>query len=183
MKTFTHRDAPAPPRRQTHGHKGVRGENPPPVTVHLSTPADPTYCTGCSAVYSRKVWRWAEGPFDPRLEIAARALCPACRQVRDGSYFGLVTLMGEFNAEEEKHLMARIRAVAHRAGYTQPERRIVSIRRLEPGLEIRTTSEKLAHRIARELQKAFGGEATYRWSEHEGALRAVWMSERSMALR
>jgi NMD protein affecting ribosome stability and mRNA decay len=149
---------------------------PPPVTVHLPTPADPTLCTGCGAIYSHKVWRWAEGPFDERLEVAARALCPACRQVRDGTYFGLVSAVGDFDTEEEEGLLARIQAVARRAGHTQPERRIVSVRRLEPGLEVRTTSEKLAHRIARELVKAFGGEATYRWSEHEGALRAVWTS-------
>jgi len=170
-------------RPRPHVRKGLRGDNPPPVTVHLPTPADPTLCTGCGALYSHKVWRWAEGPFDPRLEDAARALCPACRQVRAGSYFGLVAVVGDLDREEEEHLVARIQAVARRAGHTQPERRIVSIQRLSPGLEIRTTSEKLAHRIARELQKAFGGEATYRWSEHEGALRAVWTAPQRVAAR
>ena len=103
--------------------------------------------------------------------------------MRAGSYFGLVAVVGDLDREEEEHLVARIQAVARRAGHTQPERRIVSIQRLSPGLEVRTTSEKLAHRIARELQKAFGGEATYRWSEHEGALRAVWTAPQRVAAR
>lgn len=183
MKTHTHRGAPPRPQRQGHGRKGMRGDNAPPVVLHVSAPADPTYCTGCGAIYSRKVWRWAGGPFDARLETAARALCPACQQVRKGSYFGLVIALGEFDAHEEERLLARIQGVARRAAHTQPERRIVSIRRRTDGLEVRTTSEKLAHRVARELQKAFGGEAEYRWSEREGALRAVWTSPQQLAAR
>ena len=181
MKTHVHGGAPPRRQRQAHGRKGMRGETPPPVVAHLTAPADPTYCTGCGAIYSRKVWRWAGGPFDVRLETAARALCPACRQVHEGSYFGLVIVLGEFDPHEEERLLARIQAVARRAAHTQPERRIVSILRREGGFEVRTTSEKLAHRVARELQKAFGGEAEYRWSEREGALRAVWTSPHLLA--
>ena len=33
-------------------------------------------------------------------------------------------------------------------------------------LEVLTTSQKLAHRIATELRKAFGGRTTYAWSIH-----------------
>jgi hypothetical protein len=40
-----------------------------------------------------------------------------------------------------------------------------------------TTSQKLAHRIARELQKAFGGRARYTWSDQDGALTAIWQGE------
>jgi hypothetical protein len=42
------------------------------------------------------------------------------------------------------------------------------------GLEILTTSQKLAHRIARELEKAFGGRARFTWSDREGSLDATW---------
>ena len=41
-------------------------------------------------------------------------------------------------------------------------------------LEILTTSQKLAHRIARELEKAFGGLAHYTWTDREGILDAKW---------
>ena len=44
-----------------------------------------------------------------------------------------------------------------------------------------TTSQKLAHRIARELQKAFGGRARYSWSEQNGSLTAIWQQETRLA--
>jgi hypothetical protein len=51
---------------------------------------------------------------------------------------------------------------------------VVSIeRRPEGGLEILTTSQKLAHRIVHELKKAFGGRAVYRWAD-DGHLDARW---------
>ena len=34
--------------------------------------------------------------------------------------------------------------------------------------------QKLAHRLARELEKAFGGETSYTWSDRDGSLRATW---------
>jgi hypothetical protein len=58
-------------------------------------------------------------------------------------------------------IVRRIRNVARRSGFTQPERRIVSIGRDESRLEVLTTSQKLAHRIASELVKAFGGRASF----------------------
>jgi len=46
-------------------------------------------------------------------------------------------------------------------------------------LEILTTSQKLAHRIAHELAKAFGGRAKYQWGRADGeaGLLATWQSE------
>jgi len=44
-------------------------------------------------------------------------------------------------------------------------------------LEILTTSQKLAHRIAHELAKAFGGRAKYQWADGEPGLLATWQSE------
>ena len=67
----------------------------------------------------------------------------------------------------------RARNVAARAAYTQPERRILSFR-TRTGLEVPTTSQKLAHRIARELEKAFHGRASLSWSDRDGRLTATW---------
>jgi hypothetical protein len=58
----------------------------------------------------------------------------------------------------------------------QPERRIVSIDTIESdgkALEVLTTSQKLAHRIAHELKKLFGGRTSYNWSD-DGTLYATW---------
>ncbi len=69
---------------------------------------------------------------------------------------------------------ARIAHVERRAEFTQPERRIVASNWDGATREVLTTSQKLAHRIARELQKAFGGRARYTWSDQDGALTAIW---------
>jgi hypothetical protein len=45
-------------------------------------------------------------------------------------------------------------------------------------IEVLTTSEKLAHRIARELEKAFRGAAAYHWSDGDGRLLAIWHRDR-----
>jgi hypothetical protein len=83
-------------------------------------------------------------------------------------------LRGSYVARHLDGILRRIRNVAARARFTQPERRIVSIRHEGEALHVRTTSQKLAHRIARELRKAFGGHASYAWSDREGRLDAVW---------
>jgi hypothetical protein len=75
------------------------------------------------------------------------------------------------NAQE---IRRRIAHVAARARVTQPERRLVSIRPDGEGLEVRTTSEKLAHRIVREIEKAFGGLSAYVWSHRDRTLLVVW---------
>ena len=50
----------------------------------------------------------------------------------------------------------------------------MSFRRTGSGLEVTTTSQELAHRLVRELKKAFHGRATYSWSDRDGQLTARW---------
>jgi hypothetical protein len=64
--------------------------------------------------------------------------------------------------------------VEERARHTQPDRRIVRIRRRDGGLEVLTTSQKLAHRFAHELKKAFKGRTSYSWSDRDRRLYATW---------
>ena len=55
-----------------------------------------------------------------------------------------------------------------------PDAQYRRFERRREGLEVLTTSQKLAHRIAAELEKAFGGRTTFRWTDREGALDATW---------
>jgi hypothetical protein len=92
----------------------------------------------------------------------------------DGEYFGRVRTTGSLDPAQVAAVRRRIENVERRAEYTQPERRIVRVERTDSGLEIVTTSQKLAHRIARELEKAFGGRARFAWTGPEGSLEAIW---------
>jgi hypothetical protein len=85
-----------------------------------------------------------------------------------------VVLEGPLLALQEEAILRRIDRVAARAEFTQPERRIVEIRRRGDSVEVRTTSQKLAHRIVRELEKAFGGRGRLSWSDRGGRLYGTW---------
>lgn len=138
-------------------------------------PHDQTVCRGCGVVFSHKTWRLSAR----RLEQAERdgavwGSCPACLAVTSGQAFGLVRLEGSYVAPHEPEIRRRIDNVAERAAFTQPERRLLDVVWRGAALEVVTTSQKLAHRIARELAKAFKGTVTYHWSDADGRLLATW---------
>jgi hypothetical protein len=154
---------------------GSRADRSPAVARKGPAARDETVCGGCGAVFARKTWRRSSR----RLEEAVAAgsfpgVCPACRQVVSGEAFGRVLLEGTYVEDHAAELLRRIRNVSARAGYTQPERRLLGLTVRRATIEVLTTSQKLAHRIARELEKAFKGAASYRWSDGDGRLLAVW---------
>jgi hypothetical protein len=86
---------------------------------------------------------------------------------------GRVLIRGPYGAAHEAAIRRRIDNVTARAAYTQPQHRVSAIERRGSALEILTTSQKLAHRIVRELCKALGGRAAFAWSD-DGTLLATW---------
>jgi len=156
--------------------RGAPSQKQPAAEAGGKSYADPTTCLACGAVYSRKTWRQSAAR-SARAEAhcdAALARCPACEQVKAGGSEGTVLVRGSFALANEGEIRRRALHVAARAGYTQPQRRIVSVRRTGSGLEVTTTSQELAHRLVRELKKAFHGRATYSWSDRDGRLTATW---------
>lgn len=156
--------------------RGVPSQKQPAAETGGKPYVDPTTCVGCGAVYSRKTWRKsaarsARAAAEPD---AALARCPACERVRSGRSFGTVLVRGSYALSHEDEIRSRALHVAARAGFTQPQRRIVSFRRTLSGLEVKTTSQQLAHRLVRELEKAFHGRGTYSWSDRDGRLTATW---------
>jgi hypothetical protein len=159
-------------------HRGARAQKAAPfLRASTKEPHDPTFCPGCGATYRRKVWRVLPLPQVEALFYAHDAAfdtCPACTQVRCGRSIGRVVLRGDYVAAHQEELRRRIGNVARRAAFTQPEHRLITLARAGGGLEVRVTSQKLAHRLAHELEKAFHGRAGYAWSEDDGGLIAVW---------
>ncbi len=153
--------------------RGTRTDKVLPVAA--KHPAeDPTVCERCGAVFTRKTWRQGRKVDEALLARTAWAVCPACEQTRSGEYFGRVVIRGAYAAVNQAAIRRRIANVASRARFTQPERRIVSAEKERDVLEVLTTSQKLAHRITHELKKTFGGRASYKWSDSDGALFALW---------
>ncbi|HVN28599.1 MAG TPA: hypothetical protein VMT64_08945 [Candidatus Binataceae bacterium] len=156
--------------------RGTRADKSPPV-VRKGTVKDPSICDRCGAIYTAKTWRTGRRLTPELLAAAAYTTCPACEQVKGGDeYYGRVLIRGTFARDNLEKIGSRIANIEKRATKTQPERKIVSQEWDGKALEVLTTSQKLAHRIGRELEKAFGGRARFVWDD-EGTLTTTWQGE------
>jgi len=160
-------------RIRSLSRRGTRSDRSPPVARKGAAPRAGSICRQCGAVFSRRTWRRDRPLTHARLAAAVWTTCPGCAQAGAGEYHGRVLVRGRWLATHEDAVRRRIANVAARAGASQPLRRLVSITREPDGLEVLTTSQKLAHRIVRELKKAFRGRASYAWSP-DGGLEATW---------
>jgi NMD protein affecting ribosome stability and mRNA decay len=144
-----------------------------PVEVSAGRFPEPSACEKCGAIFSKRVWRQGRRVTAALLERANWTTCPACEQTRLATGLGRLLLRGNHALNQEEGIRRRIANVTARAMRTQPERRVSSIERRGDVIEVLTTSQKLAHRLAHEIQKAFGGRVTYAWSD-DGSLFATW---------
>lgn len=152
--------------------RGSRSDMSPPVTRKVQF-RDPSICDRCGAVYSAKTWRRGRSLPAELADRAAWVHCPGCAQAEAGEYHGRVLVeLPERAKASADDISSRIKNVESRAGYTQPERRIVSSTWNGSELEVLTTSQKLAHRIVREVAKAFGGKPRFSWDDEDGTLLA-----------
>lgn len=157
--------------------RGSRTTKKPAVAAKGKALPDPSCCERCGAIFSRQTWRKGRGVTQTLLTTVYWTVCPACHQADSGEYYGRVSLRGAFVAAHEDAIRRRIENVAALASVTQPQRRLVAIDRDRNGLEVLTTSQKLAHRIVHELKKTFRGRASYAWSDTDGSLFATWMRD------
>jgi hypothetical protein len=153
--------------------RGSEAGKRPRSAPATAPPPERSVCRICGADYARRTWRRRQLAA-PAAQPTSLAVCPACAQVRREEGLGSVVARGPFIGQNRAEIRRRIRNVCRRAGFTQPQRKLVSLRLEANELEIRTTSQKLAHRIGAELGKAFGGRVSYRWIDRDGTLRATW---------
>lgn len=153
--------------------KGVRDKKTAAGEKRTGRLPEPSVCERCGAVFARRTWRLGRRLSGALLDRARWTKCPACKQAGSGEYRGRVVVRGAIAAEQETAIRRRVANVDALARMMQPERRVVSAERDGAVFEVLTTSQKLAHRIARELKKAFGGRVAYKWSD-DGSLFAVW---------
>jgi hypothetical protein len=155
----------------------VRNTKGPQVALKTTRLREPTVCARCGAVFLRKTWRHTHALNDEQLERAEWGFCPACLQVAQQEGQGRLLIKGAAVAQSREAIEQRIQNVAKRAGKTQPERRLVSVEAHDGEFEVLTTSQKLAHRLAHELKKVFGGRVAYNWND-DGTLLARWDYEK-----
>ena len=152
--------------------RGSRSDMSPPVTRRAQF-RDPSICDRCGAVYSARTWRRGRSLSAELADRATWVHCPGCTQAESGEYHGRVLIeLPPGAAASANDISHRIKNVESRAGYTQPERKVLSSTWNGNQLEVLTTSQKLAHRIAREVAKAFGGKPRFSWADEDGTLLA-----------
>jgi NMD protein affecting ribosome stability and mRNA decay len=133
-------------------------------------------CKRCHAIYHNKRWYLDEELYQKKaaLKETEKILCPACHKIKDKFPGGVVTLTGAFLHEHKEEIMNLIRNEEERAKGFNPLERIMEVTKIKKGMEITTTNEKLAQRIAKSLERAYQGSVEYKWSSGTKLLRADW---------
>jgi NMD protein affecting ribosome stability and mRNA decay len=133
-------------------------------------------CKRCHAIYHNKRWYLDEELYQKKasLKDTEKILCPACKKIKDKFPGGVVTLTGDFLHEHQEEIMNLVRNEEERAKGFNPLERIMEVTKIKKGMEITTTNEKLAQRIAKSLERAYQGSVEYKWSSGTKLLRADW---------
>jgi hypothetical protein len=141
--------------------------------------AEPGRCTVCGSVYVDKHWVAAGSGETTRhstFRPARGMTCPACVQVREGIYGGLVSLEGVAVADRFPEIEAVVRHAAEDAMRANPLSRVMKIERSVTSAVVTTTTEQLAQRIGKALERAFGGHTDFVFSHENKVAHVTWRS-------
>jgi NMD protein affecting ribosome stability and mRNA decay len=150
----------------------------------LGQPKGIRSCPGCGAVYFHG--RWSLEPAEAirrRLEgrdAVKDSYCPGCLKIRDRYAQGIVEISG-IEPKEKMDILRLVKNEEIKARGKNPLERIIAIVPKENALRIETTTEKLAQRLGRALNKARGGRVAYKWSERNKFVRVIWQKSRGAA--
>ena len=140
---------------------------------------DPTICPTCGLVYHGKTWK-RDDELKKQLEKEGKVdykECPACRKIKDNYPMGVVYLSGDY-VKDEFHRSEIINLVKHEAEKEEnsnPLSRIMAIENGKDGdLIIKTTTEGLAARLGKAIQRAHKGNLELKFSVDQKLLRVVW---------
>lgn len=153
--------------------KSINSETDP--YLNQLGPNEMAVCKKCSSVYHGKRWYH---PDDVPVRLAEKTrtevLCAACQKIRDRFAEGYVTLQGEFVKKHREEVLNLVKNKEERSSRANPLERIIEISDKNGGIEITTTTEKLAQMIGKMLNKAYDGEVEYKWSSDVKLARVVW---------
>jgi hypothetical protein len=141
-------------------------------------PTEPVVCAGCGAVYAHKRWS-RSAPARVRAANISRPIqvriCTACRRRKSGMPHGFVHIDGEFVRTHRADIVKLLENEAARAAEDNPLAQIIDWYDIghRDDVLITTTTEHLAMRLGRALEKAYDGRVRYGFS-HVNKLAHVW---------
>lgn len=147
---------------------------------HRSTQklAEPTSCQECGAVYSDGRWVTKgvvrENTKHKDWRPTNATTCPACKQIKNGTVGGYVSISGSFLKEHRAEIHSLIKNEAEQTLEDNPLSRIMSILEKDDRLIVETTTEHLAQRLGHALKKAYAGEVSYDFSHENKVARVNW---------
>ncbi len=133
-------------------------------------------CTGCKSLYKNKRW-YLEGDELTKIssEMATNeVVCPACQRIRDDNPAGIVSITGDYLVEHEVEILNTIKNEAEKARAKNPLARIMEIRQEGNVMTIRTTDDKLAQKLGKNIYRAHSGNLEYQWSKDNNFVRVNW---------
>jgi NMD protein affecting ribosome stability and mRNA decay len=163
--------------KSTQGiRKNLRNENDPYLLPKGKGMKEPLRCKGCGFIYWNK--RWYRENEAKRLygdrKIQGEIRCPACRKKADNVPMGLVTLAGSFLEEHSDEIFNLIRNEEQKVMNHNALDRIVNIKKIKGGVEITTTTERLAQRLGKAVHRAYSGNLQYSFSDGVKFARVSW---------
>jgi NMD protein affecting ribosome stability and mRNA decay len=130
---------------------------------------EPAQCSDCGAVFHRGRWAWGTAGAD-----AEKALCPACRRIREKLPAGTIELRGPFSVEHRQDLLRLVRNEAEREGKEHPLHRLMQVEEGADRVDITTTDIHLPRRIGEALKRAYDGELDIKHGADEYTVRVHW---------
>lgn len=144
----------------------------------VKAPPEPAICAGCGAVYRNRRW-YAQGAHilekhrHPGAPIPIR-VCPGCHRATSAMPHGFLHVDGTFTRAHRDEIERLLRNEAAEADVDNPIAHVLNWGEDGTGgLLVTTSTEHLAIRLGRALEKAYDGRLLFGFS-HENKLAHVW---------
>jgi len=140
-------------------------------------PTEPAVCRECHAIYSQEHWMLGElvSKRDGlKYDELRETLCPACWQIKNGEPSGFLFVDGHFFTEHKDEMERHLRNENREMAEINPLARIMELKRANDHLEVTTTTEHLAQKLGKSLNRAFGGDVRYDFSHENKLARVYW---------
>lgn len=138
---------------------------------------EPTLCPTCKLVYVKQ--RWHKNDAEAKLLSEKKDVfthkCPACRKIEDNYPMGVVNISGDFVAEHFEDLVNLVKAEERRAAEKNPLERLMKVDKVDGGIKVETTSDALALRIGRLLNKSYKGSTDFKFRYGDKYVIVDWV--------
>lgn len=143
---------------------------------------EPAVCEICGDVYANRRWEKPDAERQDAKHKHYRAphlvVCPACERQRSGVPSGYVYLQGKFFVSHQDEIKRLLKNETERSAADNPLARIMEWQSGENGmLTVTTTTEHLARRLGRALNKAYRGKVRYGVSQRNKLARVWWQRD------